>query len=650
MAKENILLKVYKDLDYSVKKYSKLFKEIKNDFEVEQGKQWEDSDIETLRKAGVKALSINKIKPIIKLITGIERQSRSDFVAYPEGGEDSLVADIVTKLMKNVSKVSQSDKKLSEQFKMGVIGGLSFTEPYMDYSNDLINGKLRFKLLNPLTVYMDPDGEEYDLSDHKYIIKVTKGLSEEDLLDMFPEQENLIKKISGGTHNVDYIEGIVKHIQGTDYPSLSSGEEYSEKDGEKSYDLVDYYYRKWTTRYFVVIPEQGLQKQFNTKEEADQIASTVPGSAVVAKKIPEINHVQCVGDKIFYEGLCWCYPAWKSYPIIPFLAEYIPCIINDKALQIQGIVRTIKDLQEEFNKRRTQELRHLNASANSGFDIEEGQLDDQNEAKLKEYGSSPGVVIKRKKGSPALVRIVPMPLSQGHAQLAEENVNDLKEASGVNPDLLATTSQSQSGRAILLKQRQGLVMVQEYIDNFASTKKIMGKFILSQLKEIYTIESALKVVGDAFIAEAFTTPVNIILERGLEKVQKGEQPTELEQAVMLQYPQYNPDQPIVDEQNQLVTLVDTDSAKEMVNTILNDSEVGVYDVAVGEGPLNETVRMSNFMALSELAQQGVPIPPTVLIEMSTIPDNEKKRIIREMQQMQMAAMQAQAKQPVQESQ
>jgi hypothetical protein len=47
-----------------------------------------------------------------------------------------------------------------------------------------------------------------------------------------------------------------------------------------------------------------------------------------------------------------------------------------------------------------------------------------------------------------------MPLSQGHAQLAEENAQDLKEASGVNPDLLATDSKSQSGRAILLKQRQ----------------------------------------------------------------------------------------------------------------------------------------------------------------------------------------------------
>ena len=72
---DKIIDKVYKDLQYSVSKYNKLHKEMRNDFEFVQGNQWEQKDVETLRKQGVKALVINKIKPIIKLITGIERQS-----------------------------------------------------------------------------------------------------------------------------------------------------------------------------------------------------------------------------------------------------------------------------------------------------------------------------------------------------------------------------------------------------------------------------------------------------------------------------------------------------------------------------------------------------------------------------------------------
>jgi len=165
MSELTILQKVYKDLKYSSQRFSKLFTEMDNDFKFVQGEQWEKEDVETLRKQGVKALAINKVKPIIKLITGIERQSKSDFVAFPEGKEDGLVAEIATRLLKNVSKTSDVQRKLSDQFKNGAICGAAFLEPYIDYTTDLINGDLKWKKISAKDVYLDPDFKEYDLSD-----------------------------------------------------------------------------------------------------------------------------------------------------------------------------------------------------------------------------------------------------------------------------------------------------------------------------------------------------------------------------------------------------------------------------------------------------------------------------------------------------
>jgi len=635
---EKILEKVYSDLKYSASKFSKLHKTMKEDFEFVQGKQWDDSDVDTLRKQGVKALVINKIKPIIKLITGIERQSKSDFIGFPEGGEDSLVADVVTRLLKNVSKTSDVNVKLSTMFKNGSICGLAFIEPYMDYSHDLINGTLRFKTVSGSDVFLDPDGVEYDLSDNKYIIKITRDLCKEDLELLFPEDSAKINKIVNGKVSLENLMDVDKHIQGLDYPELKDNSAQAEEYKGDTYDLIDYYYKKLKTAYYVADKSRGVIKEAQSKEEAQMVSSQLPGSVVISKKVPEIRHYQVVGSQVFYDDVVWSYPRWKGYPIMPFFAEHNTENVGDKELTIQGIVRVIKDLQMEFNKRRTQELRHLNASANSGFDIEEGQLDQENEAKLKEFGSSPGVVIKRRRGSNPLVRITPMPLSQGHAQLAEENALDLKEESGVNPDLLASDTNSQSGRAILLKQRQGMVQIQELLDNFSTTKKIVGKFMLSQLKEVFTVETAMKVVGDAFIQEAFTVPVTSIVQRGLDKMaeNKDAEVTELEKSWMLAYPQNSADTPVVDQNNQLVPAVDFDGAIQMINQVLNDSEIGKYDVNVGEGPFSETVRLSNFISLTDLAQQGVPIPPTVLIEMSLIPDNEKKKIIAQMEAQQAA--------------
>jgi hypothetical protein len=643
MKDSELLLKVYKDLKYSALKFSKLFEEIDNDFKFVQGNQWEPSDVEELRKQGVKALVINKIKPIIKLITGIERQSKTDFVAMPEGKEDSLAAEISTRLIKNIVKRTEVGRKISEQFKHGAIGGVAYLEPFIDYSYDLINGDLKFKKVSGKEVYLDPDFKEYDLSDCKFVINLQRDLCKEDLEFLFPDQTAKIDKIVQGQITPAVLENIEAHIQGLDYPSMEKGKSGDIQDSEPTYDLINYYYKQLKAAYYVAHAQQGLLKECESKDEALQLSSKLEGSVVISKKVPEIRLLQVVGGQIFFNDTAWCYPRWKLYPIIPYFAELITEDIGDKSLTIQGVVRVIKDLQEEFNKRRTQELRHLNSSANSGFDIEEGQLTQPELAKLKKYGSSAGVVIQRKKGSLPLTRISPMPLSQGHAQLAEENAQDLKEASGVNPDLLAQDSNSQSGRAILLKQRQGLVMCQEMLDNLNATKKLVGLFILSQLKEMFTVETAMRVLGDSWIADNFTVPVTAIIQRGLNKMKEGKQPSELEQSWMLMYPNVDETQPAVDMNNALVPAVDFDSCIELVNKILNDSELGKYDIAVGEGPYDDTIMMSNFMELTDLAKQGVPIPPNVLIELSLIPESQKKDIIAQMQAAQMAQIQAQQK-------
>ena len=73
-----------------------LIDEMEEDFEFAVGKQWEEADVEALRKVGVKALTINKIQPNIFLLSGIQRQNRTDFRAYPEGQEDSIKAEVAT--------------------------------------------------------------------------------------------------------------------------------------------------------------------------------------------------------------------------------------------------------------------------------------------------------------------------------------------------------------------------------------------------------------------------------------------------------------------------------------------------------------------------------------------------------------------------
>ncbi|MFA5321176.1 MAG: hypothetical protein WC373_00770 [Smithella sp.] len=632
---------------YEFKK--KYIDEARNDFEFALGKQWDDDDVTTLQDAKVRALTINKIRPNLLLLEGIESQNRTDFLAYPEGEEDSIRAEIATGLLKNVMKRCDGNYKLSEMFGDGNTCGESFIEPYPDYSEDMINGELKLRKWNFDQLYPEPKFTEYDMNDCNYICKLVQDLTEDDLITMYPEKEALIKRIGEGKLDTENFKDLLSvgepHKQQQDYPSADmsrpSADLFTE---EKRYDLIEYYYKKMVKRWFVLDRKIPKPKMCKDKEEAERYVNAMkqqddmlaaefqaknpgaempeqkPSAVMMEKMIPEIWCAGMVANNIMANEPVWSYPRWKRYPFIPYFVFKKTVEVDNPELLTQGYVRGLKDLNREYNKRRTQELRILNSSANSGWLVEEGGFKDKK--LVRKYGSTAGVIIEYKKTLKNMpIRLEPVQLSQGHAQLAAENNQDMKEATGINTDLLAMNENQASGRAIHLRQKQGMVMVQKIFDNFSQTKKILGKFILSQLGKLYDMDSAVKVMGEAFLNENFQRP------KLVEQVNPiTGQP---EQA------------PVLDPMTgQVVMELDMEGVAAAFNSVLNDTSLSTYDVAVGEGSNNETVRYANYMTLLEMVQQGLPIPPEVLIEESMLSSAHKAKIANAIEQQQ--AMQQQA--------
>ncbi len=593
------VIRVLKDLKRARRVKKSWIEEAKEDFEFLYGKQWDSEKKEKLEKSGKPALTINKIQPNIHLVSGIQRQNKTDFKAYPEGSEDSLAADITTRLLKNAIKRSMCEYKLNEQFEDGITCGEGWIEPYIDYTTDLINGQLRIKKESPFEIYIDPDSTEYDLSDAEFVVKVKQGLSKEQLNKLFPDKEKEINRIGNGTINLDEI-GKGGHRQVTDYPDadqMDGEDEFEEKD--KGYDLIEYQYKKYVARYVIADKTQGKTVETSNKEEAEayQEQWDKGGEVKIFKRMtPEIWICSLVGNTLVDDYLAPFYPRWKSFSLFAFLAHRTTVPMKDREYMVQGIVRGLKDPQREMNKRRSQELHHLNSSTNSGWLAEEDSIKKKEDA--KKYGAASGYILEYKKNAARPERIFPAPLSQGHAQLAAEATQDMKEISGINADLLAQNESTQSGKAIHLRQQQGMVMIQRIMDNFSFTKKLIGKFILSQLGELYTIESAVRVVGEAFIKESFSRPV-------LD-------------------PMTN--EPQLDETGELVTEVDEEGVMAVFNQVLNDPDLVNYDISVGEGANSQTVKYGNSLLLMELLEKGFPIPPDIIIDETLMDTGVKERI------------------------
>lgn len=612
---------VIRDFKRSKRFFQPIFDEVKKDFEFTLGKQWKDEDVHELEKAGRPVLTINKIKPMIKLMSGIERQSRSDLVAFPEGEEDGVASDITTKLLKHVSKRSRLVQKTSEQFKVGITGGLSWLEGYWNETDG--ERRIDFKNVSPLCIYIDPETKEYDLSDCKYLIKFTKNLSKEQLKTLFPDDEAKIEKVGKKTLSLDeYGETGMPIIETDDYPELSKiGDD---DDAGEGYDLIEYYYKKRTT-VDVLVDNQGARKEVTDKTMAEAYVAAYGaqlGARIVKEETTKYCVRQIVGNTVMYDGVCSTYPRWKGFPFFPYFAEFSTVDVSDRHLMIQGVPRGLRSLQFEYNKRRSQELAHLNSTVNSGWWYFKNSLSKRVVNALRKLGSAPGFlgeVDGERSNGQLPQRITPQPLSQGHAQLAAENAGDLKEISGVNPDLLANDSQSQSGRAILLKQRQGLVMVQELLDNYSETKKLIGRFIISQLGEAFDIEKSVRVIGEQFFKrdKMFHSPVTDEIGQPVVNPQTGELETELDMQIVSQ----------------------------VLEKILNDTSLGVYDVTVGEGAYNETTKMANYASLMEMVDKGFPIPPEVIVNESNLPESSKNKILQAIQAQQAAIAQKQQAQP-----
>lgn len=667
MAKQPTLTieKSLKDFKKAYEAKRKLIEREKEDFLFALGKQWRDEDIQNYEGKRIKVVTDNRIQPNIFLLTGLERQNRSEFKAFPEGQEDSLKADIASALFKHSIKISDFLYKTSEQFKDGITCGESHLELYLDNTYDLLNGVPVWRKADGNCIFPEPGFREYDYSDARYVYKLTKDLSVDDLISLYPENQKLIQNSNPGKINYEH-EANGTYVQKKDYPSV--GGESLPESTEDLCDLLERYYKKFVTKHFIADRSNGTIVEAEDKKKADgfvqdyqnqimqdqqsyqndvllyqqqlQQSQLDPNTPIpiepiqppahdperfvhYTRYIPEIwVFAQVPGiDEPLVDERAWFYPSWKKYPFVPYYARFstAPLTGDDSHLLVQGIVCGVKNAQEIHNKSKTLELLHLNTSTNSGWLSEEDVWVDPK--KVQDFGAVPGVNLEYKKGRTPPNRIFPQPLSSAHEAISEGAAESIKSQLGINADLLAADQgNSQSGRAIALRQRQGLLMVQELYDNQSRSRTIAGKLLLSQMGKIYDTETAKKVLGDAFLLDNFGVPE---MTQGIDPMTG--QP--------IQVPAMGPDgAPLMQ--------IDEEAAQNAISEVLS-GELGTYDVAVGESVSSETMKMANASDLKDFATTypGL-LPPDILIEESMLPQSTKTKVINSIKQAQQQAQAA----------
>jgi len=231
---------------------------------------------------------------------------------------------------------------------------------------------------------------------------------------------------------------------------------------------------------------------------------------------------------------------------------------------VMGVTQNLIGPQQEVNKRRSQALHNLNQTANSGFKVK--KVLNNYDRHLAKHGATPGVVLDESKAGGKIERIEPAPLSEGHITSARMSADDMKEISGANPDLLGQMTQGfqESGKAIELRQAQGMKVVEVLFDNYARTQKLLALGLVDMVRftDVYSDEEIKAIAGEKI------TGVNLAL--------------------------------------------------------LKKKNVGKYGIKIESSASSPTAKYANFMSIMEIAKMyPEQIGADVVIENSNIKNKEK---------------------------
>ena len=557
--------------------------EAREDIEFYCGKQWDEAVKSKMAERGSPAITVNKIKPQVNILSGWQRLNRYDVDFLPRTARDQPLTEVRKGVTKYIMDECDYASAESQVFLNGAICGRSWFEVSYDWDYLAMDGEIMIKSVSPFDIYVDPESRKIDYSDGRFIIRA-KWSDKEELCEVYSEHAEFIRAQTD--------------VWDKDEDEYVANEPLWYQKDTKKVRLIECWFKERKRKTFYatkegLIPKEQIQIPMLLTGEA--IPTIIPVDMVkVCVFVGEVELEQM--DSPYEHG---------EFPFVPYLGYYI-----GEGDIPAGVVRDVKDVQREINKRRSQKLHVLNTQANSGWMSEEGAMSPEQERKLVKFGAMPGVHVKTQPGGMAKVRRIEPPSSPtALIQEGQEATQDIPSITGINEALMGTDSPSSSGKAIELKQRQAITHIAALFDNLRRAKLQIMKILWGRrgrkglVQQYYNEEKTFRIIGD------------------------------------------NGEQKFVTVNQQAIV---NDPLQGAIQTTFNDLSVGDFDIVIGETPNTATQRISQFWALTDAASKlGIPgdIILPVLIDLSDIPQKETikeqlmQRLQMQQQQAQMAAQQ-----------
>ena len=481
---------------------------------------WSEADVDSRFKAGDQSIwndiygnlpafrkrqfNFNRIRRIVNMISGYQRQHRKSTVVSPVEARGQQGADQFTKLMYHINNKGGIYELMSDAFEGAITTGMNLLSVWMDYRQDPINGDIRVDNVSYNGYLIDPYFKHMDLSDCNSVW-TRKYLSRPQCMALLPDRKDEIQNLSGWGNRDGKFQFLPE--------SFNYGMQ----------DLIiydEFWYLSSRKQMLLVDSITGETTEWRGEDEdLSDFMRMYPQVIKIDQEIPTTKLAIVVQGKVMYHG-----PnplGIDRYPFIPVWAYYEPQI-EYFPWRCQGVVRGIRDAQYLYNRRRIIELDILESQVNSGWIYKENALINPKDVYLQ--GQGRGLALKAEAQITDVQRIESPQIPPSMIQLSEMLGQELGQISGVNEELLGSAEDDKAGILSMLRQGAGLTTLQVLFDNLDRSQKMLGDLQIDLVQSNWTPGKVQRILGEEptqeFYNRAFNKYDAVVEEAPLTSTQK----------------------------------------------------------------------------------------------------------------------------------
>jgi hypothetical protein len=469
------LLLQFRDWNKELNHWGEWRDEADEAFRFVAGEQWSKEDRAAMEDARRVPMVINLTGPMVDAVVGAEINGRQEVKYEPRGMEDGGLAEFLSRAAEWVRDQCDAEVEESAAYRDAFICGLGALEGRLEYEDEP-GGKIIFDRIEAGEALPDPKAVKPNAADRRYQRR-RKQYSLREFRERWPHAE-----ITSGSKDDDR----TLHV---DDPKDRYDDPVS--DGHRREVTVDHW--QWYDLETVFVVQNPV-----TGEEAEVSAEEIGGlrASAQADGLPFDPNPPSYKRRIYRYAFVAGSEVLDQGQIEEFSIKFVTGLRDREKKCWYGIVRRMKDPQRAINKLYSLGLHILAAGGKGGVLAEDSAIKDQKA--FEESWSRHDAITKVADGSLQAGRVQQKEYQQlppALMPLFDTALQMLREAAGINAEMLGQVDQEQPGIVEAQRKQAAYGILASFFDAFRRYRREQGRQLLRLMR--YLPDGTLvRVVGE----------------------------------------------------------------------------------------------------------------------------------------------------------